>query len=146
MHIVIFNIMSIRLLIIMGAESSEALVTQVRLNWVNATNQDVESAVKLLLINNQRIVNIALDEILVMERRLGQVSELFQQDNAVTATALRRFGDERLSRILPQVVLKVPNFVRQQETVRHKLIIDWEEPLQPTYNNTEYILLSKVVH
>lgn len=146
MHIVIFNIMSIRLLIIMGAESSEALVTQVRLNRVNATNQDVESAVKLLLINNQRIVNIALDEILVMERRLGQVSELFQQDNAVTATALRRFGDERLSRILPQVVLKVPNFVRQQETVRHKLIIDWEEPLQPTYNNTEYILLSKVVH
>jgi hypothetical protein len=145
-HIVIFNIMSIRLLIIMGAESSEALVTQVRLNWVNAANQDVESAVKLLLINNQRIVNIALDEILVMERRLGQVSELFQQDNAVTATALRRFGDERLSRILPQVVLKVPNFVRQQETVRHKLIIDWEEPLQPTYNNTEYILLSKVVH
>ena len=113
MHIVIFNIMGIGLLIIMGAESSKALVTQVSLNRVNATNQHVESAVKLLLINNQRIVNIALDEILVMERRLGQVSELFQQDDTVTATALRRLGDERLSWILSQVMLEVSHFVRQ---------------------------------
>ena len=146
MHIVIFNIMCIRLLVIMGAKSCQALVAQVGLHRVDTANQYVQSAVEFLLINDQRIVNITLDEVLVMEGGLGQVSELFEQDDAVTAAALRRLRDERLSRILPQVVLKIPNFIGQQETVRHKLVIDWEEPLQPTYNNTEYILLGKVVH
>lgn len=146
MHIVIFNIMRIRLLVIMRAKSSQALVAQVGLHWVDTTNQHVQSAIEFLLVNDQRIVNITLDEILVMECGLGQVSELFEQDDTVASAALRRLGDECLSRILPQVVLKVPNFIGQQETVRHKLVIDWEEPLQPTYNNTEYILLGKVVH
>lgn len=82
----------------------------------------------------------------MVEGGLGQVSELFQQDDAITAASLRRLGDKRLSRILPQVVLKIPNFIGQQETVRHELIIDWEEPLQPTDYDTEYILLGKVVH
>jgi hypothetical protein len=87
-----------------------------------------------------------LDEVFVVERGLGQVGELLQQDDAVTAASLGRLGDKRLSRILPQMVLEVPNFIGQQETVRHEFIIDGEEPLQPTDDDTEYVLLGKVIH
>ena len=88
MHIVIFNIMLIWLLIIMRAKSSQTFVTKIGLDWINATNEYIQSTVKLLLINDQRIVNIALHKVLMMESGLGQISELFQKEDAVTATSL----------------------------------------------------------
>jgi len=97
----------------MRAKSSQTFVTKIGLDWINATNEYIQSTVKLLLINDQRIVNIALHKVFMMESRLGQISELFQQEDAVTATSLRRFSNEGLTWILSQVVLKVPNFVRQ---------------------------------
>ena len=97
----------------MRAKSSQTFVTKIGLDWINATNEYIQSTVKLLLINDQRIVNIALHKVLMMESGLGQISELFQKEDAVTATSLRRFSNESLTWILSQVVLKVPNFVRQ---------------------------------
>ena len=97
----------------MRAKSSQTFVTKIGLDWINATNEYIQSTVKLLLINDQRIVNIALHKVLMMESGLGQISELFQQEDAVTATSFRRFSNEGLTWILSQVVLKVPNFVRQ---------------------------------
>jgi hypothetical protein len=44
------------------------------------------------------------------------------------------------------MMFEVPNFIRQQEGVRHEFVIYREESLEPTYNDTENILLGKVVH
>ena len=43
-------------------------------------------------------------------------------------------------------MLEVTHLIRQQETVRHELVIDWEEPLKPAYDHTKDILLGEVIH
>ena len=50
MHVLIFYIMRIGLLVVVGAKTSEALITQVRFYGIHTTNQHIHTAVKLLLI------------------------------------------------------------------------------------------------
>lgn len=44
------------------------------------------------------------------------------------------------------MVFKVTDLVRQQKTIRHKLVINWKESLQPTYDYTEDVFLCEMVH
>lgn len=44
------------------------------------------------------------------------------------------------------MVLKITNFVRKEERIRHELVVDREKPLEAANNNTEYVFLRKVVH
>jgi hypothetical protein len=44
------------------------------------------------------------------------------------------------------MVLEVPDFIGEEKRVRHELIIDREESLQSTDNNTEDVFLCKMVH
>ena len=46
----VFNIMTIRLLVIMGAESSEALAVHVDLQRVDGADEEVEAEVKLAAV------------------------------------------------------------------------------------------------
>lgn len=43
-------------------------------------------------------------------------------------------------------MLKVANLIRQEKTVRHKLVVNWEESLESANYNAEYILLGKMIH
>ena len=111
MHKVVLDVVAIWLLVVVSAEPGQSLVTEVRLHRVHTSYQDVESAVELLFVQNQRIVNVSLDQVFVVESRLGQVGELFEQDDAIASSAFARLGDERLARELPQVMLEVSHLV-----------------------------------
>lgn len=52
-----------------------------------------------------------------------QICKLFEQDNSISTSALGGFSNESLPWILPHMVLKIPDLIRQQETVRHKFVI-----------------------
>lgn len=82
----------------------------------------------------------------MMERRLRQVGKLFQQDDTIAATTFGWFGYEGLTGVLPEMVLKVSDFIWKQKAVRHEFVIDGEESLQSADNDTENIFLGKMVH
>lgn len=44
------------------------------------------------------------------------------------------------------MVFEVSHFVRQQEGVRHELVVDWKESLQARDDHAEDVLLCEVVH
>lgn len=44
------------------------------------------------------------------------------------------------------MVFEVSDLVRQQETVWHELVVNWEKPLQTANNHAEYVFLCEVVH
>ena len=115
MHVQILDILLVRLLVVVRAEPSEALVTEVRFHWVDSADQHVETAVELLFVQDQRVVNIPLDQEFVMEGRLWQISKLLEEDDPISSSAFRGLGDKCLSWILSHVVLEVSHFVREQE-------------------------------
>lgn len=67
-HVMIFDVMRVGLLVVVRTEACETFVAEVSLYGVDAANQHVQPAIKLLLVQNERIVNVALHEVLVMER------------------------------------------------------------------------------
>lgn len=69
MHVLILYIMSIWLLVVVSAKTREALVAQVGFNRIDTSYQYIQSAVELLLVQDQRVVNVSLDQVFVMERR-----------------------------------------------------------------------------
>lgn len=50
MHVVIFNVMAIRLLVIVSAKTRKALVAQVSFNRVHASYQHIKAAIELLFV------------------------------------------------------------------------------------------------
>ena len=105
--------MGIWLLVVMSAKTCQAFVAQVGFNWIDTSYQYVQSAVELLFVQDQRIVNVSLHQVLVMKRRFGQVCEFFQQDDSITSSAFGWLGDEGLAWILSQVMLKVAHLIRE---------------------------------
>ena len=142
----VLNVVSVRFFIVVRAESGEALITQVCLDRVDPSYEYVQPAVKFLLVQDEWVVHIPLNQVLVVESRLRQISELFQKDDAVAASSFGWLGDESLPRILPQMVLEVAHFIGQKKAVRHELVVDREESLQSTDDNAKYVLLCEVVH
>lgn len=67
MHVVVLDVVRVRLLVVVCAESGEALVAQVCLNRVDAADEDVQAAVELLLVEDKWVVNVALHKVLVVE-------------------------------------------------------------------------------
>ena len=49
MHVMILNVMAIRLLIIMGTESSQTFIAEIGLNWIYTSNNYIETTIKLFL-------------------------------------------------------------------------------------------------
>lgn len=112
-HVVVLDVVCIGFLVIVRAKARKTFVAKVGLDRIDASDKYVQPTIKLLFVDNQRIVDVALHQVFVVESRLRQISELFQQDDSVTATSFRRLRDERLSRVLSQVMLEVPHLVRQ---------------------------------
>ena len=44
------------------------------------------------------------------------------------------------------MMLKVTHLIWEQKTVGHELVVDWEESLEPAYDDTEDIFLGEMVH
>lgn len=70
MHEQVLDVVIVRLFVVVGAEAGKALVAEVCFHRVNATDQHVQSTVKLLLVKDQRVVYIALHEELMMKGAL----------------------------------------------------------------------------
>ena len=81
-----------------------------------------------------------------MKSRFGEIGEFFKKNNSVPSATLRRLGDESLAWVLSHMVFEISHFVWEQERVRHKLVVDGEEPLESRNNNAENVLFGKVVH
>lgn len=146
MHVEILDVLVVGLLVVVRAEPGQAFVAEVRFHRIYSSNQNVHSTVELLLVQDQRVVYVPLRQELVVEGRLRQVSKLLQQDDSFATTAFGRLGYERLVGVLAHVVFEVPHLVWQQERVGHELVINWEKPLEPAYDDAEYVFLRKVIH
>ena len=44
------------------------------------------------------------------------------------------------------MMFKVTNLIWQQETIRHELVVNWEESLKSANNNAENILFGEMIH
>lgn len=44
------------------------------------------------------------------------------------------------------MMLEVANLIWQKETIRHKLVVNWEESLKSANNNAENILFGEMIH
>ena len=130
MHIEVFDIVVIWLLVVVGAESSEAFVAEPGFDWVDSSYQDIESAVELLLVDDQRVVYVPLGQVLVVESRLGQVCKLLEQNDSITTSSFGRFSYESLPWVLSHMMFEISNFVWQQERVRHKFVVYGKESLE----------------
>ena len=51
----------IRFFIVVGAKSSETLVAKISFDRVHAADKNVEPAVKFLLVQDERVINISLN-------------------------------------------------------------------------------------
>jgi len=78
MHVLILDIVGIRLLIIVSAETCQSFIAQICLHWVNTPDQYVEPAIEFFLIQDKGVINISLHQVFVMKRRFRQVRKLFQ--------------------------------------------------------------------
>ena len=67
MNVQIFDIVIIGFLVIVSAESSKTLVAEVCFDGVNASDEHVYTAIKLLLVEDERIVDVPLCQEFVME-------------------------------------------------------------------------------
>lgn len=67
MHVLIFDVVSIGFLVVVCAETRQTLIAQVSFNGIDSSNKYVETAVKLLLVKDEWVVDVPLDKILVME-------------------------------------------------------------------------------
>lgn len=130
----------------MRTESCETLVVEVGLNRVDAANEDVEASIELLLVYQERIIDVPLNLELVMECALRQLREFLDQHNTFSTASFGGFRYKRLTVILSQMQLKITKFIWQQERVRHEFVIDREEALQPANDDTKYVFLGKMVH
>jgi len=81
-----------------------------------------------------------------VEGRLWKICELPQQDNSIAAAPLGGLRDEGLAGVLAHVVLEIAHLVGEQEGIRHKLVINGEEALEPGDDDTENVLFCEVIH
>lgn len=61
MHIMIFNVVTIRLLVIMSAESRKAFIAKVSFDWVYTSDQYIKTAIKLFLVQKKWVIDITLN-------------------------------------------------------------------------------------
>lgn len=67
MHVLIFDVVGIGFLVVVCAETRQTLIAQVSFNGIDSSNKYVETAIKLLLVKDEWVVDVPLDKILVME-------------------------------------------------------------------------------
>jgi len=60
MHVQIFDILVVWLFIVMSTEPSKTLVTNISLDWIHSSYKHIETAVELLLVKDQGIVDVPL--------------------------------------------------------------------------------------
>lgn len=87
MHVQILYILLVWLLVVVSTEPSKAFVAEVGFYWVDTSDQNVQSAVELLFVQYQWIVDVSLNQELVVEGRLWQISEFLEQDDPISASA-----------------------------------------------------------
>ena len=106
-----------------GAEPGEALVTEVRPNGVEADDKDVDSEVKLDAVEEERFVEVALNDDFFVLERVGQFLELLEQADAVSLRAdlrLRDVGGVRVSLLVggeASRVLRIGQLERRRDEV-----------------------------
>ena len=74
--------------VVVGAKARQPFVAEIGFYRIHSSYQHIESTVKLLLIEDQRIIHVALHEILMVEGRLGQVCKLLEKYDAIATLAL----------------------------------------------------------
>lgn len=62
MHEHIFEIVSVWLLVVLSAESCEALITQVSFYWVEPLNQAVKTEIELFTVDQNGCFDVALNQ------------------------------------------------------------------------------------
>ena len=71
MHVQIFDILVVWLFIVMSTEPRKTLITDISFDWIHSSNQHIETAVELLLVEDKGIVDVPLSQVLMVEGRLG---------------------------------------------------------------------------
>ena len=128
-----------------STETAEPFLIEVRFDRVNALDHYIHAHVKLLIVYQEWVFDVTLDKVLNMVGVPWQVVELLDQGDTVSSTALGWLRYEGLVREVSHVLLEVLDLVREQERVWHEAVVDWEESLQTTDDDTEDILLCKVL-
>lgn len=112
MHVKVLQIRLVRLSIVMRTEPRKTFIVEICFNGVDATNQNVEASIKLLLVYQERIIDVPLNLEFVMESALRQFSELLDQHYAFATASFGWFRYKRLTVVLPQMKLEITEFVR----------------------------------
>ena len=97
MHKHVFHVARLRLSVVLSAETTEALVAEVRLYGVEALDEHVEAQVKLLLVDENGGFDVSLHEQVGVTFRphvLGDLLEVVDQEDALAAFAAVGLGDE----------------------------------------------------
>lgn len=67
-HIQVLDVLIVGLLVVVGTEPGQAFVAQVGLDGIHAFYDDVHAAVEFLLVEDERVIDVALCQELMMER------------------------------------------------------------------------------
>lgn len=111
MHVQVANVHLIWLLVVGSAKASETFFENVGFDWVNAFDNDVQADVEFLVVDQQRILNVALHQILVLKSLLGQVTKFSYEANAFTTTAFTGLTNESLVWEVTHVDFQILNFI-----------------------------------
>jgi hypothetical protein len=112
MHEHVLHVVQVRSLVRTCAESHDTFLVHVALDPIHSFNDNVETNVKLLVLNQQGVLDIPLDQVLMCESSFWQIRKLTSQCDSFTATASRRFANKSLGGVLPHMQLKILNLIR----------------------------------
>ena len=149
MHEHVFHILRRWLSIVLRAESGQSLVAQVRFNGVEASDENIETQIEFLLVQQNRRFDVSLDQqvrVMIGPQILGYAFELVNQENALTTFSRIGFANEGEFGMLFHVGLKGACFFRQQEAdwCKSKLLV--EGLSHPIGDGAEHLLPRHVLH
>ena len=128
-----------------GTESAKPLLVEVGLNRIDTLDDHIDAHIELLVVYQEGVLDVSLHQVLYVVCIARQIMKLLYQSDAVPTSAFWRFRDESLVGEVSHVLLQVLNLVWQEEGVRHETIVDWEEALETTDDDTEDVFLSEVL-
>lgn len=103
-----------------GAKSSDSLFAYVCLNALNSLYDEVYPKVKLFIVYQQWIVDVALHRVLRREGLAGQIAKLACKLNAFAAAASGRLADKSLIWAFTHKNFQIFCLIWQQKTLRQK--------------------------
>lgn len=149
MHEHVLHILRIRLPIVLSAESGQSFVAQVRLNRIEALDQNVETQIEFLLVQENRRLDIPLHQqvrMMVGPQILGYPLELVNQENTLATFSGIGFANEREFGVLLHVGLERASFFGQKEADRRETKLLVKGLPHPVRDGAEHLLPRHVLH